>query len=148
MKIPRIEISVKLKGALYCELKKINTSQDCEQLLRLLFNENIIEFTEEVILICLNRNNKVIGWYKLSSGGLSGTVCDAKVIFTIALNCASSGIILAHNHPSGSVAPSAQDIRLTEDIKAFGKLIQMKFYDHLILSAEDYYSFADNGLMQ
>ena len=78
---------------------------------------------------------------------MSGEVADPKVIFAAAIKSAASSIILAHNHPSGNLRPSSADISLTRKIKAGGELLDIAVSDHLIISREGYYSFADEGLM-
>lgn len=100
---------------------------------------------EEFYALFLNRANEIIGKEQISKGGLSGTVADGKVIFHKALELKSSGIILAHNHPSGQLKPSSQDIKLTKAMVAFGKYIDLYILDHLIVTDQNYYSFADNG---
>lgn len=145
MKLPEIEISLKFKGTKKTELKQIKSSKDAYEVFKLLFNADTLEWQEEMVLICLNRANKVIGYYKVSKGGMAGTVCDPKIIFTTALNCAASSIILAHNHPSGNLNPSPEDKRLTEKIKQSGNLLDITLLDHLIITDETFYSFADEG---
>lgn len=102
---------------------------------------------EEFYILLLNRANEVIGKEQISKGGISGTVADGKVIFHRALEMKSSGIILAHNHPSGQIKPSEKDIKLTKSLVSFGKYIDLVILDHLIITDENYYSFADNGLI-
>jgi DNA repair protein RadC len=89
----------------------------------------------------------VLGVVDISQGGLSGTVADPKVIFAAALKSCASGIVLAHNHPSGKLDPSREDIALTNKIKAGAELLDLKVLDHLIISKDSYYSFADEGMM-
>jgi DNA repair protein RadC len=100
---------------------------------------------EYFIIILLNRGNQVIGFYKLSEGGLSGTVADIRLAFSVALKCLASGMIISHCHPSGQLKPSTQDQKLTRQFSEAGKLIDIQVIDHLIVSTEDYYSFADDG---
>lgn len=146
MKLPEIEISIKFKGTKKTELKTIKSSNDIHQILKLLFNENTIEWTEEVVLICLSRANKVLGYYKVSSGGVSGATVDPKVVFTVALNCAGTcNLILAHNHPSGNLSPSDADDAITKKLQAAADLLDMKVLDHIILTSEGYYSYCDEG---
>lgn len=102
---------------------------------------------EEFYILLLNRANEVLGKEQISKGGLSGTVADGKVIFHKALEMKSSGIILAHNHPSGQLKPSEQDLKLTKSLSSFGKYIDLHILDHLIITDENYYSFADNGIL-
>lgn len=146
MKLPEIEISIKYKGTKKTELKKVTSSRDAYDVCKLLYSENTFDWVEEMILICLNRANKVIGYYRISKGGIAGTVADPKVIFTIALNCAgTSSIILSHNHPSGNTKPSDSDISLTNKIKDAGKLLDIVLLDHIIVTEDSYYSFVDEG---
>ena len=104
-------------------MRRIQNSSDAIALLRQLYDKNKIHYKEESIAIFLNRNNDVLGFQKLSSGGLSGTIVDARILFSIALKTLSSGIILSHNHPSGNLKPSNQDVSLTDRLKIFGSLI-------------------------
>lgn len=147
MYLPEVSISIKYKKSLKTELKRIVTSRDAYEVFQLMFNSDTIEWTEEMILICLNRANKVIGFYKVSKGGVSGTVCDPKVIFFTALNCGASNIMLAHNHPSGNLSPSGNDLDLTRKIRDAARLFDMELLDHLIVTTEGYYSFQDEGTM-
>lgn len=114
-------------------------------MLKEVFNPDKIEHVEECVLLCLNRQNKVLGWAKISTGGISGTVVDSKVIFQIALNTNSSGIILAHNHPSGNLKASSEDIRTTKKIKEAGDVLEITLLDHIIITSESYVSLADEG---
>jgi DNA repair protein RadC len=148
LKIPEIEIQVKMKGAKNSELKTLTTSEDTYEVLKLCFNNYKINWIEEVVMLCLNKSNKVIGFYKLSTGGVSQSVVDPKIVFTVALNVPGTcAIILAHNHPSGNLKPSEQDLSITNKIKEAGKLIDIKLLDHLILTDESYTSFTDEGLI-
>ena len=100
---------------------------------------------EEFHVIYLNRKNKLIGHDLISVGGLSGTVTDVRIIFKKAITMLASGIIIAHNHPSGNTNPSDSDIRITQKIKEAGYLLDIQLLDHLIITDSTYYSFADNG---
>jgi DNA repair protein RadC len=102
---------------------------------------------EEFWMLLLNRQNTVIRHEFISRGGVSGTVVDAKLIFKPALEHIASGIILAHNHPSGNLKPSNEDIGLTKKIKDAGKLLDINILDHLIIGEGSYYSFADEGII-
>lgn len=94
-------------------------------------------------MLCLNKANKIVGFYNVSNGGRSSTIVDPKIIFTVSLKCASSSIIIAHNHPSGSLIPSSQDKTITRKIKEGGDILEIKLLDHLIVSSKGYYSFAE-----
>lgn len=100
---------------------------------------------EEFWLICLNRNNRFISKHKISSGGVSGTVADMKIIFNIAVKELASCIILCHNHPSGNLNPSELDIRLTKKAVEAGKLLEITVLDHVIIARNAYYSFLDHN---
>lgn len=95
----------------------------------------------------LNRANKVLGILEASSGGISGTVADPRLVFVAALKANASNIIISHNHPSGNLNPSKADEELTQKIKQAGQLLDIKLFDHIIVTSEGYYSFADEGLM-
>jgi len=102
---------------------------------------------EEFHVLLLNRSNTVIRKEFVSKGGVSGTVVDPKIIFKIALEHLASSVILCHNHPSGNLRPSDQDISLTKKIKEAGTLLEIPILDHLIISDTGYFSFADEGMM-
>ena len=104
---------------------------------------NQLELREEFNVIFLNRANKAIGFYNASTGGTAGTVVDTKLIFTAALKCKASSIILAHNHPSGKLYPSDTDKVLTHKLVQAGKFLELPVLDHLIITVDGYYSFAD-----
>jgi DNA repair protein RadC len=102
---------------------------------------------EEFWVLFLNRGNKVMHKEQISRGGMSGTIADAKVIYKKALECHAAAIILAHNHPSGNLVPSDADLQLTRNIQQAGRVMEINVLDHLILSEQGYYSFADEGKM-
>ncbi len=108
-----------------------------------------IALQERFVVMYLNRSNRVLGIYPISIGGITGTVADTRLILSVALKTAASSIMLAHNHPSGSLKPSATDIDLTKKVKEAAKLMDITVLDHIILSPleGDYYSFADEGLI-
>jgi DNA repair protein RadC len=102
---------------------------------------------EEFYVVYLNRANEVIAIKQLSIGGVAGTFVDAKIIFKWGLDMQASGIILSHNHPSGNLKPSGSDEKLTTNIKQFGAFIEMPVLDHLIITDNGYFSFADAMLL-
>lgn len=107
-----------------------------------------MDLKEYFFILLLNRGNKVIGYHKLSEGGMSGTVADIRLAFATALKCAANAIILCHNHPSGTLDHSAQDRMLTDKFVEAGKLLELTVLDHVILTSEGFYSFADAGLIK
>ncbi len=102
---------------------------------------------EEFWVLYLNRANKIIKQQMISKGGIAGTVVDSRLIFKSALDSLSSSIILAHNHPSGNEKPSKADTELTQRLKEAGKFLEIPVLDHIILTSEAYFSFADEGLL-
>lgn len=124
---------------------KISTSRDAYELLFRNWDLDKIEFVEQFKVMLLNRSNKVLGIFELSSGSVAGTVADPKLVFAAALKANASSIILAHNHPSGCLKPSQADINLTKKIKEGGKLLDVAVLDHVIVTNEGHYSFADEG---
>lgn len=126
------------------EMQVVKSSGDAARILRPFF-ENFIQHHEAFYVMFLNRGHKVLGVMKLSEGGMSGTVVDQKMLFQAALLAHASAVILAHNHPGGSLEPSDMDLNITKRIVKSGQLLDMTVLDHIILTAEGYYSFADEG---
>ena len=143
-KIPKVKVKVTISNK-SSELFQITCSKHAAEILRHLFNQDEVLWREEMLLLLLNRANKVIGYKSISDGGIAGTVCDPKVVFTTALNGTASSIILAHNHPSGNLKPSRADEEITNKIKEGCKLLDMTLMDHIIITDDGYYSFADEG---
>ncbi len=102
---------------------------------------------EEFWVLLLNRANRLIRKQRVSEGGVSGTVADPKLIFKCALDHLASGIIVAHNHPSGNRTASQSDIDLTKKLREAGKFLEIQLLDHLIICGPKYFSFADEGMM-
>lgn len=100
---------------------------------------------EEFWILFLNNSNKVLSKVQMSKGGITGTLVDARLVFKKALEIGATAIILAHNHPSGALIPSSADKQLTKKIKIAGDSLDIKTLDHLIITDQDYYSFADNN---
>lgn len=125
----------------------IKTSRDAYVAL-LPYYEDIIEHRERGVALLLNRANQVIGVYNMGDGGITGTVIDTRLLLCAAINCLASSIILSHNHPSGNLKASDQDMELTKKLSSAAKLLEMKVIEHLIITKYDYYSFADNGILR
>jgi DNA repair protein RadC len=102
---------------------------------------------EEFWLLMLNRANRVLGRFKVSQGGLSGTVIDTRIILKKALDNLASSIIVCHNHPSGNKQPSDADVKITEKLKKAAEMLEIKLLDHVIIADKSYFSFADEGLI-
>ncbi len=145
-KVAEVELVYKTKVKA-SERPKISNVKDCYNLLKELWNGNTIEMQEEFKVLLLNRCNNVIGIYQASSGGITGTVADPRLILAAAIKSLSVSIILSHNHPSGNLKPSRADEELTQKIKVAASYHDIKVIDHIIITSEGYYSFADEGVL-
>lgn len=125
----------------------IKRSQDSYRVLLSSWDMNKMEFIEQFKVLYLNRGNRVLAINELSTGGLTGTVADPRLIFAIALKLNATAVVLCHNHPSGNLSPSTQDTALTAKLKNAGMFLDIHVSDHIILSSEGYFSFADEGLL-
>lgn len=143
--LSEIEINYKSKVKV-SELAKIVNSKDAEKYFRSVWSDKM-DYIEESFILLLNRANKALGYTRISIGGTSGTVVDLKMIFQVALKANAHSFLLAHNHPSHNLNPSDQDIKLTQELSAAGKIMNIALLDHIIMTGEGYYSFADEGRM-
>jgi DNA repair protein RadC len=142
--VSALELGRRRKEAVTQEKQKLSSSIDAYDLIK----GDLMDLThEEFWVIMLNRSNRILKKNKISLGGVHGTVADPKIIFKAALEELASGIIVAHNHPSGNLTPSQQDIDLTKKLKESGKLLEIQLLDHLIVAGKNYYSFADEGIL-
>ena len=123
---------------------KISTSTDAVEYARRFYHEDIGIY-ESFFILLLNRSNNVIGYAKISQGGVIGTVVDIKIIIKYIVDVLASSVILVHNHPSGNRNPSDADISLTKKIKSALQFVDVQILDHVIITEEDFYSLADNG---
>lgn len=127
-------------------LNKVQTRSSKE--LAEFLKASLKDYEHEVFaVVFMNRANKINHFQVLSSGGISHTIVDPRIIFKRALEVKATSIVLCHNHPSGNLRPSRQDEALTAKLKDAGKLLDIQVVDHLIVSDEGYYSFADEGLI-
>ena len=143
-KVAEVELIYKSKVKA-SERPVIRCSKDSCNVLRSVWDQNKIEMHEEFKVLLLNRGNKVIGLYEVSSGGITGTVADPRLILAMAIKSLAVSIILSHNHPSGNLKPSLADEEITNKIKEAAKYHDIKVLDHIIITTEGYYSFADEG---
>lgn len=139
-----LELGRRRKETPALQRNRIATSRDAAAILQPLLADHP---HEEFWLLFLNRNNLLLGKHALSSGGVTGTVVDPKLIFRAALENRATSIVLCHNHPSGNLKPSEEDIRLTRKLTEAGRLMEIQVIDHLIVSQHGFYSFADEGLL-
>lgn len=142
--IATMELGRRRNGVPSQQQKQIGTSIDVYRIMQQYLSD---ETHEQFWILLLNRANKVIKPVIISKGGVSGTVADPKIIFNAALRDMASGIILCHNHPSGNIKPSEADIRLTQKLAHAGNILDIPVLDHVIISRELYFSFADEGMM-
>ena len=144
-KVNEIQISYK-ENQVTSKSSPIKSSEDSAELLFEHWNKNTIELQESFKVILLNNSNKVKGIYELSTGGITATIVDLRILFAVILKSLTVGIILSHNHPSNKLKPSDADKRLTEKIKKAAQFFDIMVLDHLIITPDgNYYSFADNG---
>ena len=143
------EIAISYSGSIKTKLlPKVSSSLDAANLLYKHWDKQNIELYESFKMLLLNNSNKVKGIYTLSKGGITGTLVDVRIVFAVVLKSVTTSIILAHNHPSGTLKPSQPDKMLTEKIKKAGELFDIKILDHIILSPDgEYFSFADDGIL-
>jgi DNA repair protein RadC len=127
--------------------EEVGDSFDAVRIAKSLYKPEIIEHHECFYMLMLNRANKVLGAAQISEGGISGTITDTRIIMQYALLSNASSIIISHNHPSGNINPSTADINITKKINEACKILDLKLLDHLIITSENYYSLADNGLI-
>lgn len=126
--------------------QSIKSSLDAYNFMRLFYSDDLVVY-ESFFILLLNRSKKTIGYAKISQGGIKGTVVDIRIIAKYALDALADSVILIHNHPSGHLQPSNEDIKLTKTTKEALKLIDVEVCDHLIISEKNYYSFADEGTL-
>lgn len=131
----------------YQERIQITRSATAYEILRQTWDENKLELIEQFKILLLDRRNNCLAISGISTGGMSACIVDPKVIFVTALKANACGIILAQNHPSQNLKPSPQDLALTRKLSECGKLLDIAVLDHLIVTAHNYYSFADEGCM-
>jgi len=121
----------------------LTSPMSSETYLRTVWDADTIELREEFVLICLNTACEVLGWIKLFTGGIHSNPVDLRLLLGVALQCASSSIIVAHNHPSGSLTPSEDDRNVTKRIAKACKLVGLRCLDHVIVTREGAYSFSE-----
>ena len=140
--VGEVELSYKPK---FKSLHQVTCSEDAYKYLLPTYKEGTICYKEYFKVLFLNQANQVLGYTLISEGGITDTTVDVRVILQAALLTNSVAIILAHNHPSGNLKPSRQDMEITKQVKDAARLMRITVTDHLILTDAGYYSFADEG---
>ncbi len=139
------ELSVQYSRKSIFRIRFKNSDDVTKYLRSVVYREGTIEHVEQVYVLLLDRSNSCFAFKQVSSGGVSATYSDPKIIFQIALLSHACQIIICHNHCSGNTEPSMSDIAMTKKIKEGGDILEIKLLDHIILTAEGFYSFADDG---
>jgi DNA repair protein RadC len=143
--VPQIKITYRRTRKEF--LGKITNSKDVADFIRRTFKAGTLELQESFITLYLNTANEILGYYNHTVGGINATIADRRLILATALASASVGIVVSHNHPSGNLKPSQADIELTRKLKEGASVLDIKLLDHVIISKNNYYSFADEGML-
>ncbi len=141
--IAALELGRRRRAEDAVELKKVTSSKIIFEIMQPIIGELP---HEEFWIIYLNNSNKVISKSQLSKGGITGTLVDVRIVFKTALEMGATGLILCHNHPSGTLIPSDADKHITRKLKLAGDSLEIKVLDHLIVTETSYFSFADEGI--
>jgi DNA repair protein RadC len=137
------------------ELGRRRRAEDAVELTKISSSKMIFEIMQPIIgelpheefwIIYLNNSNKIISKSQLSKGGITGTLVDVRLVFKMALEMGATGLILCHNHPSGTLIPSDADKQITRKLKLAGESLEIKVLDHLIVTEANYFSFVDEGI--
>ena len=148
MEIPQIqEIEIVYRNPIAkIDRQKITSSQDASEIFRKYIGDKL-EYQEIFCVMPLNNSNEVLCLIEISRGGATGTIVDVRQVFQKLLKCNAISFIMAHNHPSGNTRPSEADKKLTRKIKDAANFLDIKLLDHLIITTESYYSFADECIL-
>ena len=141
--IKKTKNTFQIKGI---ENLKITKSDDAVKILRELFEKDTMSAYEQAVILYFNKNNKVIGYYNHSSGGIDGTIMDVEMISGMALKSLAKGVIISHNHPSENTMPSDADKRITKQLNEALKLFNIQLLDSIILTENSHLSFQEQGL--
>ena len=141
--IAALELGRRRRAEEVVELKKVTSSKVIFEIMQPIIGELP---HEEFWIIYLNNSNKVISKSQLSKGGITGTLVDIRIVFKTALEMGATALILCHNHPSGTLIPSDADRQITRKLKLAGDSLEIKVFDHLIVTETSYFSFADEGI--
>lgn len=145
-KIDEITISLKRSGIGF-EYEPVRDSKNAAEMVRRIMTTEELEAREKMIALYFDRQNKLIGYFIVGIGGVAGVIVDLKLVLGVAVKTLSSGIILSHNHPSGNLKPSQKDQDITKKLRVAAAYHDIVLLDHLIVTKDNHYSFADQGLM-
>jgi len=141
------EVKVSYKKDYYLDGYTVNSSKRAYEAFKLIYDMDTIELFESFYVLFLDTSGRIIGYYLIGRGGNDAVPVDLKIIYMLALKTVCSSIIVAHNHPSGTLYPSNADKILTQRIVEAGILLNINVHDHIILTVNGYYSFKDEGLL-
>lgn len=142
--VAALELGRRRRGEEALQQKKIDSSLSVFELMQPIIGELP---HEEFWIVYLNNSNKVIHKNQLSKGGITGTLVDIRLVMKTAIEVGATGLILAHNHPSGTLKPSDADKQITKKIKTASESLDIKVIDHIIVTEKAYFSFADEGIL-
>lgn len=142
--IPQVTLRYHRSAVLEFEIRD---SQAASKAIRHAFSPDTIDYCESFVAVYIDGSGRPIGWHLISSGGMTYVAVDIRVVMSAALVAGATRMIVAHNHPSGTLKPSDDDKRMTEKIKAACELLDIQLLDHLIITRESYFSFADNDII-
>jgi DNA repair protein RadC len=125
---------------------KVDSSKTAEQFIRQFYHDDMSIY-ESFFILLLNRSNNTVGWAKIAQGGVASVSVDIKIIAKYAVDSLASAVILAHNNPSGQTKPSQSDINLTKKVKEALTIFDCQVLDHIILTEDEFYSFADESIL-
>lgn len=126
---------------------QITNSREAAEIARHFYTDDEIVTRESFFVICCNRNNRVTAYFPLSVGGVGATITDVKLVAKSALDSLAAVVVLVHNHPSGNLNPSQEDRKVTHNVKEALALFEIAVADHIILTEDEYLSFADNRIL-
>lgn len=142
--VAALELGRRRRSEIALELKKVTSSKTVFEVMQPLIGDLS---HEEFWIVFLNNSNKIIRKIQMSKGSITGTLVDLRLVFKEALELNATSLILVHNHPSGTLQPSQPDIQLTKRFKTAGESLDIKVLDHLIITQNAYFSFADEGYL-
>ena len=147
MNVGEVELHYKRTQTERLPNTRVTCSRDANDVFRIIFDRNTIEYRESAHALFMDNANRVLGYFQVSTGAMNGTIMDVRMIFQTALKLNASALMIAHNHPSAKMQPSRADITITSKVKSAGEILDIKLLDHLILMPDesDYYSFTDEG---
>jgi DNA repair protein RadC len=146
--LPEIKVSiVKPEREFKLDNPKITSSGKAHEALQLIYHPELIEYKEYFFILYLDRANNIKAWQKVSEGGRTGTFVDVGQIVATAVKLNMSGVVIAHNHPSGALIPSEPDKKITQTLKEALRLVDVSLLDHIIMTKKGYFSFADDGVL-